>query len=90
LTVEHDVFVNEIGGADVLTCMSLGVNNVVHNGKITDAEVKTSLLHYLHLTPDDPRADFTLNIRDMRQPAENYNEKKKRESQNKKPKKPVI
>lgn len=77
----HTVTILFMGGADVISCESLGVSNLELSGELTPEAVKEALLRKLHIPETDSQANFTVKIDDKRPPAdENYNEQKARES----------
>lgn len=86
MTTEHTIILEEIGGANVISCPALGFRHIEHSGKITDAEIKTTILHYLYLTPDDSASQFVFHVEDNRPEPENFNEKRAREAKEYKPK----
>ncbi len=77
--VEHTVFVQEMGGAVVLTCQELGINNIEFPyDDFTGDNIKKTILKYKYLNEAD--ANFDIAIVDNRQPQEDFNLKKARES----------
>lgn len=84
--MEHEIYVNRIGGATVISSKALNFYNVEHNGPMTHENIKATILRQLHIKPDEERAQFTMKVVDQRQPEENFNEQRKKESLEHKPK----
>jgi len=80
MNVEHQIILEELGGADVISCPALGFKHIEHSGKINDYDVKLTVLNYLRISQDDPKANFEVQIVDNRPPQENFNELRRRES----------
>lgn len=83
--ITHEILVDEIGGADVLTCGTLGFKMIELVGNVTQADVKRTILSHLHIQPEDARADFGVEITDNRPPSEKWSDKQKREDREHKP-----
>jgi len=76
---EHSVILDSIGGGNVLSCDSLGIKNIEMPYKeVTTESVKKTILDYKHVKEED--AKFDIVIMDVRPAAENYNEKRDKES----------
>ena len=77
---EHTAIIDSMGGAFVLTCQTLGINNIEMPYKEVNAEtVKKTILDYKYLKEED--ADFDLVIVDNRPKVEpNFNELKAEQS----------
>lgn len=86
MTVEHIVLLEEMGGMDVISCAALNIKHIEHTGEVTTTGIKSTLLRYLVLDRDDPTANFDITIEDNRPEQENYNEKRRREANQYKPK----
>jgi len=84
--MEHEIYVNSIGGATVLSSKALNFYNIEHNGALTHENIKATILRQLVIKPDSEQAQFTMKVIDQRQPEENYNEQRKKESLEHKPK----
>ena len=84
--MEHEVYVSRVGGATVLSSKGLNFYNIEHSGVMTHDNIKATIIRQLVIKPDSPEADFTVKVIDQRQPEENYNEQRKKESLEHKPK----
>ena len=86
--VEHEVIIDRVGGATVITCKAVElINAELLGGKLTEDAVKATILHHKHIPSDDERAKFDIKIIDNRpESEENYNEKRRQESLERKPK----
>lgn len=85
--IEHEVIVDNIGGATVISCKALDFNNIELMGKINEKDIRNTILRQKHIPADEPRADFVVKIIDNRPvEEENFNEKRRRESLEHKPK----
>lgn len=80
MNIEHQIILEEIGGADVISCPALGFKHIEHSGKIDDFDVKLTILDYLHIDFKDEKANFDIQIVDNRPVQENFNEKRRKES----------
>lgn len=89
--MEHDIVVDSIGGATVISCKSLDFYNLELLGKVNKTDIKKSILRQKNIKPEDDRAKFTVKIIDNRpKVAEDFNEKRKRESLEHKPKSNLL
>ncbi len=85
--MEHDVVVDSMGGAIVISCKALDFYNIELLGKVNKTDIKKTILRQKVISPDDDRAKFTVKIIDNRpEELESFNEKRKRESLEHKPK----
>lgn len=85
--IEHLVIVEEIGGMDVISCPSLDLKHIEHSGEVNPNTIKKTILHHFRYNKDDSRSDFGISIEDRRpEITENYNEQRKRESLQNRPK----
>ena len=76
---EYIVIIDSIGGANVISCPSLGIKTIECPYRdITVENVKKTILDYKYLKEED--ANFDLKIQDARPEPENYNDVKERES----------
>ena len=49
MRTEHIIILEEVGGADVISCAGLAFHHIEHRGQITDDAVKRTICDYLHL-----------------------------------------
>jgi len=86
--MEHEVAVDRIGGAIVISCKALDFYNLELVGEVNEEDIKKTILRQKVINRDDDRANFTVKIIDNRPEGEeeNFNEKRKRESLANKPK----
>ncbi len=85
--MEHEIVVNSVGGATTISSKALNFYNIEHSGGLTHENIKATILRQLVIPADDPRANFTMKVIDQRpEKEENYNEKRKKESLEHKPK----
>ena len=77
---EHTAIIDSMGGAYVLTCITLGITNIEFPFKeINEETVKKTILDYKYMKEED--ADFDLVIVDNRPKVEpNFNEVKAKQS----------
>lgn len=89
--MEHDIVVDSIGGATVISCRALDFYNLELSGKVNKTDIKKSILRQKNIKPDDERAKFTVKIIDQRpKKEEDFNAKRKRESLEHKPKSNLL
>jgi hypothetical protein len=85
--MEHEVAVDRIGGGIVISCKALDFYNLELMGKVNEEDIKKTILRQKVINADDDRANFTVKIIDNRpESEENFNEKRRRESLQNKPK----
>jgi len=89
--MEHEVVVDNIGGATVISCKALDFYNLELSGKANKTDIKKSILRQKNIKPEDERAKFTVKIIDNRpKHEEDFNAKRKRESLEHKPKSNLL
>jgi len=89
--MEHEVVVDNIGGATVISCKALDFYNLELSGKVNLTDIKKSILRQKNIKPEDERAKFTVKIIDNRpKHEEDFNAKRKRESLEHKPKSNML
>ena len=85
--MEHEIAVDRIGGAIVISCKALDFYNIELMGEVNEEDIKKTILRHKVINRDDDRANFTVKIVDNRpEDEENFNEKRRRESLANKPK----
>jgi hypothetical protein len=84
--MEHEIYVSRMGGATVLSSKGLNFYNIEHNGTLIHSNIKATILRQLVIKPDSPEAKFTIKVIDQRPKEKNYNEQRKKESLEQKPK----
>lgn len=85
--MEHEVAIDRIGGATVISCKALDFYNLELWGEVNEEDIRKTILRQKHIRPDEDRGKFTVKIIDNRPDSEeNFNEKRRRESLENKPK----
>ena len=86
----HEILVDRVGGTTVISCRALDFYNLELAGEVTTKDIKSTIFRQLHITPEDVRGDFDIEITDNRPVEKNFNEVRAEESKRQKPKDPRI
>ena len=90
MTVFHKIVVDRVGGTTVISCQALNFYNLELQGKVIEKDIKATIYRQLHITAEDTRGNFGLEIEDIRPKEKNFNEVRKAESEARKPKDPRL
>ena len=90
MTIIHQIIVNRIGGTTVISCRALDFYNLELQGGVNEKDIKQTIFRQLHITPEDTRGDFEMEIEDSRPEEKSYNEVRKAEDKARKPKDPRL
>jgi len=88
--VTHEILVDRVGGTTVISCRALDFFNLELAGEVNEKDIKSTIFRQLHITPEDVRGDFDMEIKDNRPTEKNFNEVRAEESKRQKPKDPRI
>jgi len=78
-TPEHEVIIDTMGGATILSCKALNISNIEHPwSDITEQSIKKTILDYKYMKEEN--AKFDIKVIDIRPEPEPYNKVKERES----------
>ncbi len=86
----HQILVDRVGGATVISCRALDFYNLELAGEVNEKDIKKTIFRQLHITPEDVRGNFDVEIEDNRPQEKNFNEVRKEESERRKPKDPRL
>ena len=78
--MEHEVLVQSVGGANVISCRALDFYNIELVGEINETDIKKTILKAKYIPEGDDRAKFTVKIIDNTNDDEDFNAKRERES----------
>ncbi len=90
MTVFHKIIIDRVGGTTVISCQALNFYNLELQGKVNEADIKKTIFRQLHITPEDTRGDFGIEMEDNRPEEKSYNEVRKAEDKARKPKDPRL
>ncbi len=84
---EYTILVEEIGGLNAISCPTLDLKHIEHSGKVDEESIRKTIIHYFRWDKADERTNFTVLIDDKTPETPiNFNEQRKRESEQYKPK----